>query len=516
MRGSRSGDGAAEPLMAEEVERLIPGALESDAAVGSRIVTLHWLHRLLSARAEWDLTIAASDKTLEAESARPTATPEQSLHAARVALRRLRASLREYESTIDIGKKPRRALARLNKATNAARDSDVQRAWLIAEMESLDNDSATDARRLLNELDRRRESERKRVSKSFRKHLDPVVERLLDALEYVEQTVRIVPNRKPDSFAALLGERLASGAEAMSLMLADCVCPSDESSELRDSTVEPTSLLKELHKLRIVLKRQRALISPFSEWHPALSEWYKMATSGQDALGAMRDAAMLATEARKRDMTALARVLQTVSRAHEESFRSAWCENQEAAQSVAQLSRRATTALMSLDTSRPLPMEIERKYLLRDIPPEALAAPPLLIEQGWLPGVVLRERLRRTTGPDGKVLLTRTIKAGPLGARIELEEETDQLLFETLWSFTANARIRKKRHRIPYQGAVWEIDVFLDRDLVLAEIELQGESQKPVLPEWLTPYVIRDVTEDPRFTNSAMATSDPSPIEGVR
>ncbi len=513
MGGPKKNHVGVDRLRAEEVEQLLAGALKSSGAIGSRAVTLHWLHRLLSAQTDWDTAMAAADNTLHAESAPLTSTPGQSLHGARVALRRLRASIREYHSTLGIGRKARRSLARLNEATNAARDSDVQRAWLKAEMESLDSASATEARALLDELENDLDGERKRVTKSFRKQLRPIVPSLLDDLEYVEQAVRIVADSTPDSFAVLIGQRLAAGAEAMRVMLAERVCPDNRSQDRTESIDNKASMLSDLHKLRIILKRQRALIAPFSEWHPALSEWYKMATRGQDALGAMRDAAVLAELAREREMNSLASVLETVSRAHQETFRRAWCENQEAVQSVSQLSHRASTALMSLDTSRPLPMEIERKYLLSEVPPEALAIAPMIIDQGWLPGVVLRERLRRTTASDGKVQFTRTIKAGPLGARIELEEETNRLLFDTLWGFTAHARIRKHRHRIPCQTGVWEIDVFLDRDLVLAEIELSSEGQKPVFPEWLARYVIRDVTDDPRFTNSSMATSGPAPIE---
>ena len=80
-----------------------------------------------------------------------------------------------------------------------------------------------------------------------------------------------------------------------------------------------------------------------------------------------------------------------------------------------------------------LPMEIERKYLLRACPPEAAKQVAILIEQGWLPGTMIRERLRRSVSANGDVRLTRTIKLGPIGARVEVEEDTDPQLFDALW-----------------------------------------------------------------------------------
>jgi len=52
-------------------------------------------------------------------------------------------------------------------------------------------------------------------------------------------------------------------------------------------------------------------------------------------------------------------------------------------------------ALASQLTARPREsVEIERKYLLRGLPEAALGVEPIEIEQGWLPGRKVRERLR--------------------------------------------------------------------------------------------------------------------------
>jgi hypothetical protein len=40
-------------------------------------------------------------------------------------------------------------------------------------------------------------------------------------------------------------------------------------------------------------------------------------------------------------------------------------------------------------------------------------------------------------------------------------------------------------------------------------VELREDQDVPAAPEWLAPYIVRDVTDDPSYTNSSMATPDP-------
>jgi CYTH domain-containing protein len=154
-------------------------------------------------------------------------------------------------------------------------------------------------------------------------------------------------------------------------------------------------------------------------------------------------------------------------------------------------------------------MEIERKYLLRACPPAARAVPPIRIEQGWIPGQTLRERLRRRIAPDGTVTCWRTVKLGPAAARVEIEEITTPELFSALWELTQSARVRKDRYVVPHGAHTWEIDVFLDRELVLAEVELGDVNEAITLPPWLAPYLERDVTGEPAFYNAVLARPEP-------
>lgn len=152
-----------------------------------------------------------------------------------------------------------------------------------------------------------------------------------------------------------------------------------------------------------------------------------------------------------------------------------------------------------------MPLEIERKYLLRGLPPNVAHAPSVEIDQGYLPGNEIRERIRRVRGSHG-VQFVRTLKAGVGIERIEIEEETTEQLFVAVWPLTRGCRVQKRRYDVPDGALVWEIDEFLDRTgLWLAEVELDRSDQPVSPPEWLKPYIIREVTDDPAYTNRALA-----------
>lgn len=149
--------------------------------------------------------------------------------------------------------------------------------------------------------------------------------------------------------------------------------------------------------------------------------------------------------------------------------------------------------------------EIERKYLLRERPARVDSAPALEIDQGYLPGERINERIRRMRSEEG-VRYYRTIKAGVGLERLEIEEETSELFFTTVWPLTRGCRIHKRRYLIEAEDVTWEVDEFLDRDgLWLAEVELEEVEQVVVPPEWLRRVIEREVTDDPNYTNHALA-----------
>ena len=157
------------------------------------------------------------------------------------------------------------------------------------------------------------------------------------------------------------------------------------------------------------------------------------------------------------------------------------------------------------DPTHGAPVEIERKYLLKALPAFPRASAVLEIEQGYLPGDKLVERLRREQHPDGSVCYYRTVKIGSGVTRIELEDTTDRGTFEHLWVLTTGRRLTKRRHVVPNGTDTWEIDEFTDRTLFLAELELAKADAKVAIPEWLEAVLVREVTEEKEYTNRSLA-----------
>jgi len=150
-------------------------------------------------------------------------------------------------------------------------------------------------------------------------------------------------------------------------------------------------------------------------------------------------------------------------------------------------------------------IEIERKYLLTALPQMPAPIDVLEVDQGYLPGVKVLERLRRQTSRDGSTRYFRTIKIGTGVERTELEDETDQRTFDQMWPLTAGARVRKRRYIVANGMDRWEIDEFVDRALALAELEIDRADAKITVPDWLTPVLVREVTDEREYTNRNLA-----------
>jgi CYTH domain-containing protein len=150
-------------------------------------------------------------------------------------------------------------------------------------------------------------------------------------------------------------------------------------------------------------------------------------------------------------------------------------------------------------------VEIERKYLLSGMPTLPVALDVLEVDQGYIPGTQVLERLRRQRHRDGRERYFRTVKLGAGVQRMELEDETDRRTFEHLWVLTEGARLRKRRHVVANGEDHWEIDEFLDRLLVLAELEIESVDARIEMPDWLKAVLVREVTDEKQYTNRSLA-----------
>jgi CYTH domain-containing protein len=135
----------------------------------------------------------------------------------------------------------------------------------------------------------------------------------------------------------------------------------------------------------------------------------------------------------------------------------------------------------------------------------AAAAPWVDIDQGYLPGERILERVRRIRSEGGETRYFRTVKLGAGVQRFEFEEEATELFFTTVWPLTRGHRVQKRRYTIVTDGAEWVVDEFVDRQLVLAEIELDSANAVVRVPEWLSAVLDRDVTDESNYTNYRLA-----------
>lgn len=148
-----------------------------------------------------------------------------------------------------------------------------------------------------------------------------------------------------------------------------------------------------------------------------------------------------------------------------------------------------------------MPTEIERKFLVVDDSwrDGAVGEP---IRQGYLvggSGLIVRVRVRASKA-------TLTIKGPTEGiSRDEFEYPIPlEDAWELLENHCADRIVRKTRYRVRVENRLWEVDEFHDRNegLVLAEVELESADVQPALPDWIG----QEVSDDPRYANSALAT----------
>lgn len=145
-------------------------------------------------------------------------------------------------------------------------------------------------------------------------------------------------------------------------------------------------------------------------------------------------------------------------------------------------------------------MEIERKYLVRQIPENLSQYHCQKIAQGYLctePVV----RIRRSN--DDYYL---TYKGKGLLAREEYNLPLTQESYEHLSSKIDGILIEKKRYLIPLNdGLVAELDIFEGKlsDLVLVEVEFESieEANSFIAPEWFG----EDVTHSGNYQNSYLS-----------
>lgn len=437
------------------------------------------------ARAFIDEARAAAERLDDPEDA-------ESLHDFRVAIRRLRATLRAWGKALrpEISKADRKKLSKVQGATGDGRDAEVMLAWVEGQRDALPKKARAGQARLADELSKRKDAAYDKARGEVREAFAAVGDDLRARLSRMTRVVDIDRPHPEPSYAAAL----ADAVEAQMSCLDDRV-----RTAVRDDDAEG------LHTARIDTKRLRYLIEPVRKGGVGATALVKRCKELQDVLGEFQDASVLEAELDRHDSGAAVDALTALNTERAERLfgevRTHWIGGalaglQEAVVGFAAGLRNRGEAAV--------PVEIERKYLLSALPPAAKEGERVALEQGYLPGERLIERVRRVETAHG-VTHHRTVKVGKGVRRIELEERCDAAVWETLWSLTEGCRVRKVRYAVPDGELMWEIDAFTDRELFLAEVELPHEDTAVSFPDWLAEYVVREVTDEGEFTNRRLA-----------
>ncbi len=444
---------------------------------------------------------------------------DRALHDFRVALRRLRSTVRAYAEHLggSVGDRDRRRLADLASATGNARDLEVHAAWVAGHIGGMPRHERAGAERSLRGL----RADQSKADDGLRRHV---------AKDFGRVRWRLA--RRLRFYRVEVDVDEPAGGPRMSAVLARLALDHAARLERRLDAVGTIDDQDEAHRARIAAKRLRYLVEPFAPELEGGSELIKRIKRLQDALGEMHDAHELlsrvpdpgggdddgdADDGRDRDgggdgdvardaddekagVRALRAALEAERAERFAAVEAEWLHGR-AADFFA-----ATRAVAEAARTRGEPdREIERKYLLKRMP--AIRHLPLRIQeldQGYLPGERLAERIRRVR-EGGEARYYRTVKLGRGISRTEVEEETTERIFRRMWPLTKGKRVRKRRYRVDEGGFTWEIDRFRDRRLVLAEVELPSEEVDPPIPPWLRREMVREVTDESEFVNINLA-----------
>lgn len=144
-------------------------------------------------------------------------------------------------------------------------------------------------------------------------------------------------------------------------------------------------------------------------------------------------------------------------------------------------------------------VEIERKFLTKNDNWRHSATSSCRMKQGYLNEIGNTIRIR--LAGDRAFL---TIKGKTKGiSRLEFEYEVPVSDAEQLFTLCQTPSVEKIRHKVPFEGHIFEVDEFLGQNegLTVAEVELNSENEDVSLPEWIG----EDVTADKRYRNTHLA-----------
>ena len=147
-----------------------------------------------------------------------------------------------------------------------------------------------------------------------------------------------------------------------------------------------------------------------------------------------------------------------------------------------------------------MPLEIERRFLLKNDNWKEFITKKIYIEQGYLSksldGWIIRIRF---TGKDFRIALKKHIKSF---TNFEFEYSIPRKDGETIMSNLSNI-IKKERFFLEVEKKSWIIDCFTEKNypLEIAEIELSSEDEDFNLPS----FISKEITGLTQYSNFNLA-----------
>lgn len=163
-----------------------------------------------------------------------------------------------------------------------------------------------------------------------------------------------------------------------------------------------------------------------------------------------------------------------------------------------------------------MPKEIERKWLMRKSPPPQLLVKAQHLSQIYLPDN-LRLRLYSSSAIEAEAIVT--LKTGHGLVREEKETQIPLWLAYTMIKSKTTEPLFKWRYQVSWAWGIegTTIDVFKENldGLILAEREFNSveEAKGYILPYMISEYVIREVTDDARYDNFSLASTQKVPTQ---
>ena len=462
---------------------------------------------------------------------------DEALHDFRVGLRRLRSAIRAYRPYLkdSVPKKARKKLRSLAASTNAARDTEVQLAWIRTQGARLNKTETAGLRWLVERLEINGEVNREEQLRRLSQDFNRIRKVLTRGLSFWKVRLDVADQDKNPSFRKVTGAILREQLSTLNTQLDAIHAPEDN---------------PQAHSARICAKRLRYLLEPLIRAVPGTKAFVKQFKGLQDLLGDLHDTNLMVVEI---GAAMEASAIQRARRLHELAFqqrdtvefgpdKSAKPDRPDRPDrddqpltppgpdenlgllAVARLLKERRQELFTQFKTEwqgprfeKLRIKLEefgakmssfgevrlavRRYVLNRLPDGLRHHPSTIIQEGWLPGANIEEFLRRVRTGEA-VRYFRIIPKDAETSGPAQEETISRRVFESFWALTAKRRIRKRRYEVLDDSRTWRIDVFVGIELALAEIDVlpneRAQGELP-LPDWLARSVQKEVTDDKKY-----------------